>query len=84
MKTPNDYYLDFERRFSLFTNDHLVNAYNLEVANMSSGLTHASYLAALHNELHKRELDYSAIGNSESISFNDKVELLGNVIRKVK
>jgi len=84
MKTPNDYYLDFENRFSNFSNDQLISAFNIEVGNMSGGLTHVSYLAALHNELHKRDLDYSDIGNSETLSFNEKVELLGNVVRRIK
>lgn len=50
---------------------------------MCNGHSHASYLAALHHELHNRELDYSEIGNSESISFAQKIELMGNVVRRV-
>lgn len=82
MKTPHDYYTDFESRFGSFSNQQLIDAFNMEVGNMGWGNARAQFLAALHNELHKRQLDYSAIGDIESISFKEKVELLGNVVRK--
>jgi hypothetical protein len=83
MKTPQDYYQDFMQRFSCFSDEQLIAAFNMEVGNMSGGNAHVSYLAALHHELHNRNLDYSAIGDIEKISFAEKVELLGNVVKPI-
>lgn len=81
MKTPQDYYHDYVSRFATLSNEQLIEAFNMEVGNMNCGHTHVSFFAALHNEMHNRGLDYSAIGSIESISFSKKVELLGNVVK---
>lgn len=83
MKTPHDYYTDYEKRFFTFSDQQLIEAFNMEVGNMTGGCARSQYLAALHNEFHRRELDYSAIGDINSINIDHKVELLGNVIKMV-
>ena len=84
MKTSHDYFNDFEKDLKKYTDEQLLARFNLEVNNKGSGTARFSFLAALHNEFDRRGIDYSEIGDKESLSFRDKITLEDEIIKKLK
>lgn len=82
-KTNQDMYNDFCSRFSGYSDQQLIDAFNHEVkiGGNGWGSARAAYMAALHNEFNQREFDYSAIGDKKALSFKNKIVLDGKTIR---
>lgn len=84
MKTGHDYFVEYQKLFKDCSEKELLKWFNREVNNGGSGTARFSFLAALHEEFIRREYDYSAIGDSKSLSFRDKIRLKNNTIIKIK
>jgi len=74
----NKLFEEFTERFDSLTDLELVDCFNQQVGNQGWTSAKSSYLAALHKIFDRRGLDYSSIGNQESLSFRNKVQLTGN------
>jgi hypothetical protein len=84
MKTGHDYFIEFQKQLESYSDIELISRFNEEVNNAGSGSARYSFLASLHHEFIRREYDYSAIGDSKSLSFRDKIRLKNNTIIKIK
>jgi hypothetical protein len=82
MKTPTDFFEVFKQRFSTYSNQELVNAFNEEVGNPGWVGARGAYLSALHREFKIRNIDYSEIGDDEGLSLRHKVYLKDNRLEK--
>lgn len=76
-------YDEYTQRFNKYTNQDIIKAFNQEAGNSGWGTARASYLAALHKQLDKRNFDYSEIGDEGSMSLKSKIKLEGNIIKKI-
>lgn len=70
-----------ETRFETYSNIELIEAFNKEVWNKWWTSSRAEFLIWIHNEFNKRWFDYSKIGDSKSLSFKNKIELVAGVIK---
>ena len=84
MKTGQDYFIEYQKRFEMDSDDELLDAFNSLVNNGGTGTARFSYGAALHHEFIRRGYDYSAVGDSDSLSFRDKIRLENRKIIKIK
>jgi hypothetical protein len=84
METVINYFVEYQKRFENYNDKQLLKSFNREVNNAGSGSARFCYLAALHEEFIRRGYDYSAIGDSKSLSFRDKIRLKDNTIIKIK
>jgi len=71
---------DYKERFESMTNEELVKAFNQEVGNSGWTSSRAKYLTALREEFINRNIDLSAIGNEQGLSYAKKIRLNGNII----
>lgn len=83
MKTGHDYFVEFQKQLESYNDEELINRFNGEVNNRGSGSARFSFLAALNHEFIQRGFDYSEIGDSNSLSFKDKVTLKNKIIKKL-
>jgi hypothetical protein len=58
----------------------IIEAFNKQVGNTGWTTSRGIYLSALHKELDNRGFDFSAIGTSNSLSFKNKVILIGKKV----
>jgi hypothetical protein len=82
MKTPTDFFEEYQQRFSNYSDQELVNAFNEEIGKPGWVGARGSYLVALRLELNHRQIDYSAIGDETGLSLNTKVYLNGKRLEK--
>ncbi len=73
--TIQQHYDEFVKKFGNFTHKELIDAFNKEVGNPGWVGARGAYLAALHREFKIRNIDYSEIGDDESLSLLNKVYL---------
>lgn len=78
--TGKGYFEKFGQELSTLTDTELIDKFNQEVETEGWGTARASYLAAIHQEFKKRGFDYSEIGDERSLSFKNKIELVGKKI----
>jgi hypothetical protein len=83
MKTGHDYFDEYQKQLGYYSNVELIDRFNEEVNNGGSGSARYSFLAALHHEFIRRGFDYSEIGDSDSLSFKQKVTLENNAIKSI-
>ena len=83
MKTGHDYFIEFQKQLESYSNVELIGRFNEEVKNEGSDTARYSFLAALHHEFIRRGFDYSEIGDSDSLSFKQKVTLKNNAIKSI-
>ena len=83
MKTGQDYFIEFQKQLKSYNDTELISRFNEEVGNKGWGTARASFLSALHEEFNLRGFDYSAIGDTESLSFKDKITLICKTIKKL-
>jgi len=83
MKTGHDYFIEFQKQLESYRDIELISRFNEEVNNAGSGSARYSFLAALHHEFIRRGFDYSEIGDSDSLSFKQKVTLKNNAIKSI-
>lgn len=73
-----EYYNNFRERLEKVSNPGLIYCLNEQVGNPGSGVAKSAYLKAIHDQLDLRRIDYSEIGNSQSLSFAKRVLLKDN------
>ena len=83
MKTGHDYFIKFQKQLESYSNAELIHRFNEEVNNGGSVSARYSFLATLHYEFIRRGFDYSEIGDSDSLSFKQKVTLESNAIKSI-
>ena len=83
MKTGQDYFIEFQKKLKTYNDTELISRFNEEVGNKGWGTARSSFLSALHEEFNLRGFDYSAIGDTESLSFKDKITLICKTIKKL-
>lgn len=75
-KNLGTYYFEkFQKELHLKEDQELISLFNREVGIIAWVTARASFLAALHKEFEIREFDFSAIGDSKSLSFKNKIWL---------
>ena len=75
MSKSERYFKAFQNRFKYLSNQELIEVFNGQVGNNGWGTAKAAFLYSIHNELISRKIDFSAIGDNESLSFKDKIEI---------
>ena len=66
---------EFKTRFESNSDQELINAFNSQVENNGSGSAKMAFLSALREELNKRSIDYSSVGDERSMSYANCVVL---------
>lgn len=69
------YFRNFTKAMHYAIDQELIDLFNREVGLNGWTTSRASFLAALHKEFEKRRFDFSAIGDSESLSFKHHIKL---------
>jgi len=64
------------------TDEQLIDLFNKDVGNPGWVGARASFHSALYKEFENRGFDFSVIGNKNSLSFANKVTLIGKKIVK--
>ena len=78
--TTEDHYKQYKKEFKSLTDEELIELFNEEAGKQGWTSSRASFIAALHHEFNRRGFDYSAIGNSVSLSIKHKIKLVGKTI----
>ena len=78
--TTEDHYKQFKKEFKSLSDEELIELFNEEAGKQGWVSARASFLAAIHNEFDRRGFDYSAIGDSVSLSLKHKIKLVGKTI----
>ena len=60
---------EFKTRFGSNSDQELISAFNSQVDNHGSGSAKMAFLGALKEELNKRSIDYSSVGDARSMSY---------------
>jgi len=79
-KSQKELFDEYNQRMDSSSDEDVVEAFNGQVGNQGSGMAKMAYLSALRAQLTKRKIDFSAVGNSESMSYAYKVILKGKKI----
>jgi len=66
---------EFKTRFESNSDQELINAFNSQVENHGSGSAKMAFLSALREELNKRSIDFSSVGDEKSMSYSKCVVL---------
>jgi len=80
IKSTQDYFNEFKKRFENLSDEEIVDAFNSQVNGGGSGSAPMGYRAALHHEFIHRGYEYSVISDSDGLSFKNKVKLENNQI----
>lgn len=75
MNTAKEYFDYFKKELIELTDEEFVSRFNREVGIKAFGVARQGYLWAIRNELERRNIDYSDIGSSYSISYKNAVFL---------
>ncbi len=70
-----DFKNEFKMRFEAYSDQELINAFNSQVENHGSGVAKMAFLSALKEELNKRSIDFSSVGDVMSMSYANCVVL---------
>lgn len=68
-------YESFQNRLRLLNDEELIHTFNKEVGNLGWVGARGAYLAAIHKEFDRRSIDYSQIGDEESLSLKYRIKL---------
>ena len=82
MKTTKDYFDCFTNELSVLTDDEIIHRFNHSIGIRAFGITRQGYLSALRNQLEKRGIDYSEVGDKSVMSYANKVDLVRNKMIK--
>lgn len=80
--TAKEYFDYFTYELSDITNEELIERFNREVGIRAFGVGRQGYLWALRNQLEKRQIDFSEVGDEKGISYANKVLLVNNKMIK--
>ncbi len=75
-----EYKKECEARFSKMTDAEIVEAFNKQVGNTGWTTSKGIYLSVLHQELSNRSIDFSAVETNNSLSFKNKIMLVGKKV----
>lgn len=75
--TPVEYYEYFLKDLQSLSDAELVSRFNQSVGIRAFGVARQGYLKALRASLDERNIDYSAVGDPETMRFDRKVQLVG-------
>lgn len=75
MNTAKEYFDYFKQELIELTDEEFVSRFNREVGIKAFGVARQGYLWAIRNEFERRNIDYSDIGSSDSISYKNAVYL---------
>jgi hypothetical protein len=84
MKTYIEYYDYFTKGLSNLSNEEIIERFNREVGIRAFGIARQGYLSALRNQIEKRGIDYSDVGNETVMYYGNKVDLVNNKMIKRK
>ena len=80
MNPTQSYYLTYKQELQSLSDEGLIERINAQVGLRCYGFARQAHLHALHEALDERQLDYSAIGDQQTLSFSCKVKLVGKQI----
>ena len=75
--TPNEYYEYFKKDLDEQGDDTIIARFNQSVGLRAFGVARQGYLKALRTSLDERNIDYSAVGDHQTMRFDRKVRLVG-------
>jgi|GEM_PF-928702 len=81
--TFNEYYEYFKKDLDLLSDDALIARFNSGVGLRAYGVARQGHLSALRASLDERNIDYSAVGDAQTMRFDRKVRLVGKKIEVV-
>jgi hypothetical protein len=71
---------EYLEQFKEITDEELIRRFNEQVGVRGGVPARGAYMAAIHAEFDRRGFDYSLIGDSISLSFKNKIKLVGKKI----
>lgn len=80
--TAKEYFDYFTYELSELTDEKIIKRFNREVGIRAFGIGRQGYLWALRNQLEKRQIDFSEVGDEKGISYANKVLLVNNKMIK--
>lgn len=75
--TPIEYYEYFKKDLEPLSDDAIIARFNQSVGLRAFGMARQGYLKALRASLDERKIDYSAVGNDQTLRFDRRVTLVG-------
>ncbi len=78
--TFNDYYEYFKKDLVLLNDDALIVRFNQSVELRAFSVARQGHLSALRASLDERNIDYSAVGDAQTMRYDRKVWLVGKVV----
>ena len=78
--TPIEYYEYFKKDLEPLSDDAIIARFNQSVGLRAFGMARQGYLKALRASLDERNIDYSAVGDDQTLRFDRKVTLVGKAI----
>jgi hypothetical protein len=78
--TPIEYYEYFKKDLEPLSDDAIIARFNQSVGLRAFGVARQGYLKALRASLDERNIDYSAVGDDQTLRFDRRVTLVGKVI----
>ncbi len=76
-KTAQELFDEYNSRFDAYSDNELIEIFNGQVGNQGWGTARASYGGAIREQLKKRNIDFSVVGDDRGISYAAKVVLKG-------
>ena len=62
------------------TNNELAEQFNSKVGNMYFNFAIQGFMAAMHEELQSRKIDYTEIGDKKGLSYDKKIKIIDGEI----
>ena len=75
--THTEYYEYFKKDLEPLSDDAIIARFNQSVGLRAFGMARQGYLRALRASLDERKIDYSAVGDDQTLRFDRKVRLVG-------
>lgn len=75
--TPIEYYEYFKKDLDQQSDDAIIARFNQSVGLRAFGVARQGYLKALRASLDERNIDYSAVGEDQTLRFDRRVRLEG-------
>ena len=78
--THTEYYEYFKKDLEPISDEALISHFKSSVGLRAFGVARQGYLRALWASLDERNIDYSAVGDHQTLRFDRKVRLVGKVV----
>ena len=82
-KTPLDYVNEFTERFNEYSDLEIVKCFNREVGIIAWGTARQGFLYALKNQIIKRGIDFSEVGDNISMSYKYCVTFINRKLKRI-